>query len=188
MLLPSDIFLSDSSCDFSFLSISSAFCGWLVGHQNKTSFPLRLIYELMCTPDSLEGQTIPVEVQCPPSPRPSSSAHSTFSSAPETHILQTLLQTKENFQLQQKVFIRPRQHKGKEGRGSRLSRWERSSPPSCRPGSETSRSAPRCSCAEIWESRFNSSYLIVIVFVITLQGPGCLEKSCACNWCFHDKL
>ena len=43
MLLPSDIFLSDSSCDFSFLSISSAFCGWLVGHQNKTRFPLQLI-------------------------------------------------------------------------------------------------------------------------------------------------
>ena len=164
MLLPSDIFLSDSSCVFSFLSISSAFCGWLVGHQNGKPFPRLLI--------SLEGQTIPVEVQCPPSPPLFSSAHSTFASAPETHILQTLLQTKENFQLQQKVLIRPRQHKGKEGRGSRLSRWERSSPPSCRPGSETSRSAPRCSCAEIWESRFNSSYLIVIVFVITLQGAS----------------
>ena len=115
--------------------------GWLVGHQNGKPFPLQLI--------SLESQTTPVEVQCPPPPRLSSSARSTFSSAPETHILQTLPQAKENFQLQQKVLTRPRQHKGREGRGSRLSRWARSSPPSSRPGSETSRSAPRCSCAEI---------------------------------------
>ena len=43
MLLPSDIFLSDSSCVFSFLSISSAFCGWLVGHQNGKPFPRLLI-------------------------------------------------------------------------------------------------------------------------------------------------
>ena len=128
---------------------TSAFCqsrrhsvdGWLVGWSPKwKTFPSTIDFLY-----SLESQTIPVEVQCPPPPRLSSSAHSTVFSAPETHILQTLLQTKENLQL----LIRPRQHRGREGRGSRLSRWARSSPPSCRPGSETSRSAPRCSCAEI---------------------------------------
>ena len=116
--------------------------GWLVGHQNKTRFPLQLIsfiawrvklylwrfnvHRLLVFPHRLAPPSLP------------RLRHTFFKPI-----------FKENCQLQQKVLVRPRQHRGREGRGSRLSRWARSSPPSCRPGSETSRSAPRCSCAEI---------------------------------------
>ena len=68
--------------------------GWLVTKmENTLPSTIDFLY-------SLEGQTIPVEVQCPPPPPLFSSARSTVSSAPERHILQTLLQTKENLQLQ----------------------------------------------------------------------------------------